>query len=125
MAGTLAATHSLLPLMKMRVLGRGTWAGKEATFSYSFPFSALSSSFRHKCVFLKVGLQHLLWAEWAEAWPAGAGAMPAVSHSHISPCPSPSFPSWAPGLSLGIKTDFGALNIPEHLGPTFFQSMIP
>lgn len=34
-----------------------------------------------------------------------------------------SFPSWPPRLGFGIEMDFGAMDVPEHPGPTLIQSM--
>lgn len=42
-------------------LGQGTSLREEVMVSPSFPFSPPSFSSRHKCVFLKVGLRHLVW----------------------------------------------------------------
>lgn len=53
--------------------------------------------------------------QWAEAWLQDLGPTPSVP---LGPRPSSSFPQLAAWTQLRIKTDFRALDVPEHLGPT-------
>lgn len=118
--GTLAPTHSPTTHEKSDAAERGTWAGEEATSSCSFPFPVLSCSFRRKGLFLNVRLSFSWGSSGQRPGLQGPGLCQqchSAVQTDMSPCPSPFHPSWAPGLSFGMETDFGSVAIPELLGP--------